>query len=40
MKCTITRRKITWIYAEAIRIGDHIWWRSDTGRFERRFSEW
>jgi len=36
----ITGRPMNWSYAEANRIGDHIWWISDNGRFERHYPEW
>ncbi|MFZ5625469.1 MAG: NAD-dependent epimerase/dehydratase family protein [Gemmatimonadota bacterium] len=36
----ITGRPMNWSYAEANRIGDHIWWISDNGRFERHYPQW
>jgi CDP-paratose 2-epimerase len=36
----ITGRRLTWSYDETSRRGDHIWWISDTRRFESHFPEW
>lgn len=36
----ITGQELSWTYAEANRIGDHIWWISDTGRFESHYPDW
>lgn len=36
----ITRRKMNWNYVETNRIGDHIWWISDNGRFSDRYPNW
>ena len=36
----ITRRKMNWNYVETNRIGDHIWWISDNGRFSARYPNW
>lgn len=36
----LTGRPMRWTYREAPRIGDHIWWISDTGRFQRHYPEW
>ncbi|MBI4538190.1 MAG: NAD-dependent epimerase/dehydratase family protein [Gemmatimonadetes bacterium] len=33
-------RKLSWRYAESNRIGDHIWWISDVGKFRAHFAEW
>jgi CDP-paratose 2-epimerase len=36
----ITGKKLDWSYQEANRIGDHIWWISDLGKFRGQFPEW
>jgi CDP-paratose 2-epimerase len=36
----IAEKKLDWTYTETNRIGDHIWWISDTGKFEKHFPEW
>lgn len=36
----ITGRPMKWSYSDANRSGDHIWWVSDTRRFENDFPEW
>ena len=36
----ITGREMQWTYAEQNRVGDHIWWISDTGRFRSHYPEW
>ena len=36
----ITGRKMNWNYAETNRVGDHIWWISDNGRFASHYPEW
>jgi len=33
-------KKLAWTYAEENRIGDHIWWISDNGSFERDHPGW
>lgn len=33
-------RKLDWVYQADARIGDHIWWISDTSKFERHYPEW
>ena len=35
-----TGRRMRWSYSEDARIGDHIWWISDTRRFEADYPEW
>ena len=35
-----TGRKAVWSYSDTARIGDHIWWISDTGAFERDYPSW
>ena len=29
-----------WSYEEANRVGDHIWWIGDNGRFEQHYPAW
>jgi CDP-paratose 2-epimerase len=36
----ITGRKLDWTYVEENRIGDHIWWIGDNGRFESHYPGW
>src|SRR3954453_11070463 len=36
----IAGRELEWSYEEANRIGDHIWWIGDNGRFEAHYPEW
>lgn len=36
----IAGKKLDWNYTETNRIGDHIWWVSDTSKFEKQFPEW
>src|SRR5438067_2484529 len=36
----ISGRKLTWSYEEANRIGDHIWWISDVGKFQKHYPTW
>jgi CDP-paratose 2-epimerase len=36
----ISGRKLTWSYEETNRIGDHIWWISDVGKFQRHYPAW
>ena len=36
----VAGRELHWRYEEANRIGDHIWWVSDVGKFERHYPEW
>lgn len=36
----IAGRRLTCSYEEANRVGDHIWWISDTRRFRRDYPEW
>ena len=36
----ITGCKLNWTYTETNRIGDHIWWISDTRKFERHYPDW
>lgn len=37
---TITGRELIQTYKEANRVGDHIWWISDTSKFARHYPEW
>lgn len=36
----ITGRELRWTYTDRNRVGDHIWWISDNGRFESHYPEW
>ena len=36
----IAGEKLEWSYAETNRIGDHIWWVSDVGKFREHFPTW
>jgi CDP-paratose 2-epimerase len=36
----IAGRAMNWSYSETNRIGDHIWWIGDNGRFEEHYPEW
>ena len=36
----IAGRELTWRYQPANRVGDHIWWIGDNGRFESHFPSW
>ena len=36
----ITAQKMNYTYSEINRIGDHIWWVSDTSKFEAHFPGW
>jgi CDP-paratose 2-epimerase len=36
----IAGAELSWTYEEANRIGDHIWWIGDNGRFESHYPEW
>jgi CDP-paratose 2-epimerase len=36
----ISGRKLTWSYEETNRIGDHIWWISDVGKFQKHYPHW
>lgn len=36
----ITGNKMNYRYSETNRIGDHIWWISDTSKFESHFPDW
>src|SRR6267143_1381010 len=36
----ISGRKLTWSYEGTNRIGDHIWWISDVGKFQRHYLTW
>ena len=32
--------ELDWTYQDANRIGDHIWWIGDNGRFESHYPDW
>jgi CDP-paratose 2-epimerase len=36
----IEGEELPWTYQDANRIGDHIWWIGDNGRFESHYPEW
>jgi len=36
----IVGEKLEWTYAEGNRIGDHIWWIGDNGRFASHYPDW
>jgi CDP-paratose 2-epimerase len=36
----ISGRKLTWSYEETNRMGDHIWWISDVGKFQKHYPTW
>lgn len=36
----ITGREMTWSYQDRNRVGDHIWWISDTTRFSSHYPAW
>jgi CDP-paratose 2-epimerase len=36
----IDGEELRWSYKEANRIGDHVWWIGDNGRFESQYPEW
>ncbi len=35
-----TGRDLNWTYEEDARIGDHIWWISDTSKFRSHYPDW
>ncbi|MGI8481320.1 MAG: NAD-dependent epimerase/dehydratase family protein [Chthoniobacterales bacterium] len=36
----ISGRKLAWTYEENNRVGDHIWWISDVGKFQAHYPAW
>jgi CDP-paratose 2-epimerase len=36
----LTGRKLDWAYVEQNRVGDHVWWVTDTTRFESHHPGW
>ena len=36
----ITGQELDWTYVESNRVGDHIWWIGDNGRFETHYPNW
>lgn len=36
----IAGRKLEWSYQDEARVGDHIWWISDNGKFARHYPQW
>jgi CDP-paratose 2-epimerase len=37
---TIVDRPLDWVYSDINRVGDHLWWIGDNGRFEQDYPEW
>jgi CDP-paratose 2-epimerase len=37
---TITGRSLEWSYVEQNRVGDHIWWIGDNGKFQSHYPQW
>ncbi|ACL24877.1 NAD-dependent epimerase/dehydratase family protein [Chloroflexus aggregans] len=37
---SITGKPLTWRYSDNNRIGDHMWWISNLGRFQEHYPEW
>jgi CDP-paratose 2-epimerase len=40
MSQEISGRELAWTYAEQNRVGDHIWWISDNGKFQQHYPGW
>ncbi|MCB1106387.1 MAG: NAD-dependent epimerase/dehydratase family protein, partial [Cephaloticoccus sp.] len=36
----IAGRKLNWTYSEQNRVGDHIWWIGDNGKFASHYPDW
>ncbi|MBA2442874.1 MAG: NAD-dependent epimerase, partial [Rubrobacter sp.] len=36
----ISGKRLDWSYSETSRTGDHIWWISDLGKFQRHYPGW
>jgi CDP-paratose 2-epimerase len=36
----IVGRKLEWTYTDKNRVGDHIWWVGDNGRFQSHYPDW
>ena len=36
----LTGKPMAWAYSETNRVGDHIWWISDNGRFAEHYPDW
>ena len=36
----IVGKPMDWDYSEKNRLGDHIWWVSDVGKFESHYPDW
>jgi CDP-paratose 2-epimerase len=36
----IANKSLNWSYVETNRIGDHIWWISDVGKFQSHYPDW
>lgn len=37
---SLTGKGMNWSYEDSNRIGDHIWWISDIGKFQRHYPDW
>ena len=36
----IVEKKLDWSYIDSNRIGDHMWWISDLGKFKNHYPKW
>ena len=36
----ITGKKLNWTYDKTNRVGDHMWWISDIGKFKKHYPDW
>jgi CDP-paratose 2-epimerase len=36
----IAGEELAWTYEDTHRVGDHIWWIGDNGKFEEHYPEW
>jgi CDP-paratose 2-epimerase len=36
----IAGRELRWTYSDVNRIGDHVWWVSDNGKFKSHYPDW
>lgn len=36
----LTGRPMRWTYTDTNRVGDHMWWVSDNGRFQQHYPQW
>ena len=37
---TLAGKRMNWSYKDSNRIGDHIWWITDTGKFRQHYPDW